>query len=120
MESTVTGHEQSWVKVNAKVDREMVGIITSLSHIEGLETLQSCQESIDGDAYIYFWCGTWDKVCRLVFGELLPALRNAGIEATGAVEVFNNSMPTAKIGFSARVLNQATLALESFVATALS
>jgi hypothetical protein len=112
----MAAHEQVWVQVNTKVDHGIAGVIRALTSIKGLETLQSCEGTPDGDAYVYFWCGDWDQICRLVFGGILPAL--AGIETTAAVEVFNGSPPTAKIGFSARDLDKATLALESFAITA--
>lgn len=112
-------HEQVWVKVNAEVDKGMARIVSALSSIEGLQTLQSCEGSGLPEAYVYFWYGSWEKVSRLIFADLLPALQSAGIDAIGAVEIFNGSLPTGKIGFSAAALAKATAAIESFVSTSL-
>lgn len=113
----MAAHEQTWVRVNAQVDKRMARIVSALSQIEGLQTLQSCQGNERGsEAYIYFWYGPWQETCRFVFAALLPALQSAGIEDVNvSVEVFNGSLPTGKIGFSARALERATLAVEAFV-----
>ena len=110
-------HEQVWVKVNAEVDRGMARIVAALSSIDGLQTLQSCERSPEGEAYVHFWYGQWEQTSRLVFQKIIPKLEAAGISATGSVEVFNGSLPTARIGFSAAALEKATAAIEALVAT---
>jgi hypothetical protein len=108
-------HQQSWVKVNTRVDCNMVRIVSALSSISGLETLQSCEGDDRGEAYVHFWYGpSWERACGIVFGGLLTALQVAGVPATAAVEIFNGSLPTARIAFDARALEQATLAVEKF------
>lgn len=114
----MTGHEQVWVKTNSHVDRGIAGIVMALSSMEGLETLQSCQESHNGDAYVYFWYGNWESVCRLVFDGLLPEIQNSGVDASGAVEVLNSGIPTGKIWFSAREIQKVYLALNRYVSSA--
>jgi hypothetical protein len=108
-------HPQVWVKVNAQVDHGMARIVSALNSLHGLQTVQSCEGS--PEAYVYFWYGSWQQVSDLVFSGLLPALQAADIDATGAVEIFNKSLPTAKIAFNAAVLDKATAAIESFVST---
>ena len=110
-------HEQVWVKVNAEVDKGMARIVAALSSIDGLRTLQSCEHSQDGESYLHFWYGSWEQTADLVFGKIVPALESAGISATGAVEVFNGSSPTGRIGFSAAALEKATAAIEALVPT---
>ena len=113
-------HEQVWVKVNTEVDCGMAKIVTALTSIEGLRTLQSCEGRPGSEAYIYFWYGTWEQTSRLVFDGLIPELEKGGISATGAVEVFNGSLPTAKIGFDSAALIKATAVIECYVSTLLS
>lgn len=108
-------HEQVWVKVNAEVDKGMAPIVSALSCLEGLQTLQSCQCSQAGEAYVHFWYGPWEQASRLVFEKIIPALESVGIAAVGAVEVFNGSLPTARIGFNAAALGEATAAIEAAV-----
>jgi hypothetical protein len=110
-------HEQVWVKVNAPVDKGMARIVSALNSVDGLQTLQSCQGSAAGEAYIYFSYGSWDKTARLVFEGIVPALESSGTNTTGVVEVFNGSLPIAKISFDAAVLEKATAAIESFIST---
>lgn len=110
-------HDQVWVKVNAEVDRGMAGIVSALSSLQGLRTLQSCQCSSTGESYVHFWYGSWEQVSELVFGRIVPALEKSGISSTGGVEVFNGSLPTGRIGFSAAALEKATAVVESVVAT---
>jgi hypothetical protein len=110
-------HQQIWVKVNAEVDKGMARIVSALSSLGGLRTLQSCECSPSGESYVFFWYGSWEQASRLVFEKIVPVLESAGISATGAVEIFNGSLPTARIGFSAAVLEKATAAIETLVAT---
>ena len=95
----------------------MARIVTALTSIEGLRTLQSCEGNVGSEAYIYFWYGAWEQTSRLVFDGLIPVLEKAGINATGAVEVFNGSLPTAKISFDAAALIEATAAIECYLST---
>lgn len=110
-------HEQVWVKVNAEVDKGMARIVAALSSLDGLRTLQSCEHSQDNESYVHFWYGSWEQTADLVFGKIVPALESAGVPATGAVEVFNGSFPTGRIGFSATALEKATAAIEALVPT---
>lgn len=115
----MAAHQQTWVKVNARVDRGIAGLIAALSSIPGLETLQSCEDDPQsGEAYVYFWYGSWIETCSLLFGKIIPALESKGIKTTGSVEVFNGSPPTAKIRFSAKAIPEATSALQSIALSA--
>lgn len=110
----MTVHEQTWVKVNTKVDKGMARIVAALSLFDGLQTLQSCERNASEEAYVFFWHGSWQQTASLVFDGLLPTLEQSGVDATGAVEVFNGSLPTAKIAFNAAALEKATAAIEAF------
>lgn len=117
----MTAHRQVWVKVNAQVDAGVAELVSILSAIDGLQTMQSC-EGIKGesDAYVYFGCGDADLTAHVLFSHLLPALQNRDIPCTGQVEIFNGSEPTAKLAFSAESLANATSALKAAVPSASS
>ena len=68
-------HAQTWVKVNAPVDRAIAELVLALSKIDGLETIESCQDAPGhGNAFVFFRYGTWEECGVLMFDELLPML----------------------------------------------
>lgn len=111
----MAAHEQTWVKVNAQVDRGIAHLVSLLNAIPGVQTLQSCEGFDDSPAYVYFWYKDWESTCALVFGTLLPCLESAGCSPTVSVEVFNGSMPTAKLSLNAEALGKATSALKAML-----
>jgi hypothetical protein len=74
----MTVHEQSWVKVNAQVDRGVVPLIEALNAFPELRTMESCETDGD-DAWVCFDAGTenWNKLAEIVFGLLGPRLMDA-------------------------------------------
>ena len=93
-------HPQTWVHVNAQVDEAVAEVVSTLNELPGLMTVQSCQGGDGKPAYIYFYFGDWEQVCRFVFTKLGPAVREAaGEEPMISVEVFNDSPPMAKLTF---------------------
>ncbi len=69
---------QSWVKVNAQVDRGVVALIEALNAVPGLRTMESCET--DGDeAWVCFDAGaaSWNQLGEIVFGWLGPKLIDA-------------------------------------------
>ena len=73
---TGTPHPQVWAKVNAPVDAGVAPLVSALSRIDGLETIESCQgDSSGAPAFVIFSYGSWEKCGALLFGEILPTLR---------------------------------------------
>ena len=76
------GHEQTWVKVNARVDTGIAELVAALSRFPKLETTESCQGNEGrSDAFVLFWYGPywadpWHGICEFAFGFLLPRLRH--------------------------------------------
>jgi hypothetical protein len=101
--------------VNTQVDRGIAPLVSLLSSIPGVQTLQSCQGFDDSPAYVYFWYRDWKSTCDLVFGRILPCLESAGCSPTVSVEVFNGSQPTAKLSLAAEALAKATSALSKLL-----
>lgn len=103
-------HRETWVKVNAPVDRKVASLISILSSVPMLRTLESCQGQLGGLGFVYFLYGGWEKVCRFAFGLMAPAL--VKIDGTAiSVEVFNASEPMAKLSFRAETIDSVTSAL---------
>lgn len=68
-------HRQVWVKVNAPVDEGVAGLVSALSKVDGLETIESCQGSPDGSpAFVFFRLGDWRRCGAYLFDHLLPAI----------------------------------------------
>ena len=79
----MTQHREVPVKVNAWVDEGIADLVSALSEIEGLVTLESCQGDKDGnDAFVVFRYGDWQQCGELLIWALLigdvarPSLRN--------------------------------------------
>lgn len=68
-------HEQTWVKVNAPVDRGIAELVTALSGFSKLQTIESCQGD-NGWAWVCFACGdsgrSWRELAEFVLGFLGP------------------------------------------------
>lgn len=104
-------HSQTWVKVNALVDAELRELVSILSSVPQLQTIDSCQGDTQKAGWVYFYYGAWERCAELVFGTLATALR--GLDGFSlSVEVFNGSDPLGKIGFRAEALPKLTSTLK--------
>ena len=73
--ASMTDHRKVLVKVNAWVDEGIADLVSALSEIEGLATLESCQGDIGSrDAFVIFRYGNWQKCGELLFGRMLPRM----------------------------------------------
>jgi hypothetical protein len=71
----MTDHRKVFVKVNAWVDEGIADLVSALSEIEGLITLESCQgDTGTRDAFVSFRYGDWQKCGELLFGRVLPRM----------------------------------------------
>lgn len=112
----MTMHTQTWVKVNAQVDSALAEIVRILNMVDGLETLQSCQgESGRQDAYIYFSLGRWENLCRFVFDEVAPRLREHLGEDVKLEIIAAETSPIAKLSFRAEAVPLVASALKEVV-----
>lgn len=72
-------HKQTWVKINAPVDKEIVKLIEVLSSFPRLETVESCQGNANRSAWVCFrygdyWLHPWRDLASFVLGYLGPGL----------------------------------------------
>lgn len=105
-------HKQVWIKVNAKVDRGISNIVALLNEIDGLITLDSC-EGKNKWSYVYFRYGTYQTICKLLFGRLAPALiKKYGEDVVLSAEVSSDLEPIGKIAFRKELTNKLFLALQ--------
>ena len=71
----MTEHREVPVKVNAWVDEGIADLVSALSEIEGLVTLESCQgDAGEHDAFVVFRYGDWRQRGELLFGRILPGM----------------------------------------------
>jgi len=71
----MTDHREVPVKVNAWVDEGIADLVSALSQIEGLVTLESCQgDAGERDAFVVFRYGDWRQCGELLFGKILPQM----------------------------------------------
>lgn len=62
-----TKHKQVIVKVNAECDEQIVPLVLALNGIEGIFTLESCQEWKPCEAVVWFTYGTYgERSCEEV------------------------------------------------------
>lgn len=67
-------HNEVQVKVNAFVDEGIADLVSALSDVPGLITMESCQGGDGQDAYVHFRMGSWRDAGAFLFDGLLPAM----------------------------------------------
>ncbi len=74
----MTDHREIMVKVNAPVDEGVAPLVSALSEIDNLVTMESCEgERASKDAFVVFHLGSWRECGEFLFGLLLPAMPDA-------------------------------------------
>lgn len=105
-------HEQTYVRVNARVDIGIAELVDSLSRFPFVETLESCQgtpgEGEDAcPAFVYFVCGRWQGMAEFVFGFLGPKLVDVA-DSAAMLSASTNGQgdPLVKIKMPAEVVSK--------------
>lgn len=63
------------IKVNAPVDEGIGPLVSALSKIDGLETIESCQGIPENQkAFVLFRFGEWQQCGKFLFDCLLPMI----------------------------------------------
>ena len=115
-------HKQTWVKVNAQVDEGIAEIVTILSQVEDLETIESCQgrpaanpqEGVEPMAYVYFYLGNWQTLGRFAFGTIAPAIKEIE-RASIMIEIVGRCEPRGRLAASTPSLQSLAVALSAAV-----
>jgi len=108
-------HTQTWVKVNAPIDERIAELVSVLNQVEGLETLQSCQgDSGERQGYVYFSLDGWQNLCRFVFEDIAPRVKDYLGEDV-KLEIVAGARPMARMSFSAEAVPIVTSALKEVV-----
>ena len=117
----LNSHVQTWVKVNAPVDQGIAEVVSILSEVEGLQTVESCQgepvrDHLDRDVlgFVFFYLGDWRTISEFAFGTIAPALGGIG-GATITVEMFGGSDPMGKLGVLAPEIPKLAAALRQAI-----
>ncbi len=68
-------HHETFVKVNARVDRNIAELVSALSEIDGLETIESCEGDPERKpAFVIFRYGSWRDCGEFLFDKMLTAM----------------------------------------------
>jgi hypothetical protein len=111
----MAAHAQTWVKVNAPIDAKIAEMVSLLNQVEGLETLQSCQgDSGERQGYVYFSLDGWQNLCRFVFEDIAPRVKDYLGEDV-KLEIVAGERPMARMSFSAEAVPIVTSALKEVV-----
>ena len=109
-------HKEVLVKVNARCDVGVAPLVSLLSSIPYVETLQSCQGTLGkSEGYVYLRCANWRQTCALLFGKIAPAIRRHIDDESARIEVFGNDNPIGKITFQSGSLFSITADLNLMV-----
>lgn len=110
-------HEQVCIKVNACVDKAIAPLIEALSSIEGVVTMESCQEWFPKEACVLFYYGfnltDWEALGRLCFG-LAEKIRKYSPDSGCIVSLEwqgNNDQPWGRLVVRPEYIGEVTDAL---------
>jgi len=72
-------HPQTWVKVNAPVDKSIKDLVTALNRFPKLQTIESCQGNSTKWPWVCFYYGEywkhqWKEISNFVLGFLGPGI----------------------------------------------
>lgn len=71
----MTEHREVPVRVNAWVDEGIADLVSALSEIGGLVTIESCQGTLgERSAFVVFRLGDWRQCGEFLFGQILPRM----------------------------------------------
>lgn len=69
-----TKHKQILVKVNAECDEQIAPLVLALNSIEGIFTVESCQEWKTCEAIVWFTYGTYGRYSFQEVAQLLQTI----------------------------------------------
>ena len=93
-------HQQTWVTVNAPVDKGVGGIVSALSEFAGLQTVESCEGDSEHGPWVCFrygsyWEHPWRELADFVLGYMARGLiaavgddANVRIQVTASGQIF--------------------------------
>lgn len=112
-------HSQVWIKVNAPCDEGIAPLVSALNLIQGVLTVDSCQEGSWG-AYIFFTYGrNWRELACLLqeMSTLLSSLQLPCGYSFRLEWLGSNSSPRAQLSMEAEHVGYVTDGIQRIVAT---
>jgi hypothetical protein len=111
----MSAHAETFVKVNAAVDCGVAELVSALSDIDGLVTIESCEgQPGRAKAFVIFRFRDWRKCGEFLFVHLLNAMDD-GLKADVAVSIdaygIDNSL--GRISASPEVVGQVASAVRN-------
>jgi hypothetical protein len=75
----MNGHKQTWIKVNAHVDKSLEGLILALNLFPKLQTFESCVGDNNNKPWVNFFYGEysnhpWKELADFVLGYFGPGI----------------------------------------------
>jgi len=113
----MAGHQQTWVKVNAPVDKAIVGVVSALSAFPTLETIESCEDVAGRGAWVCFrygayWDHPWRELADFVLGYLAPRLsRTVGDDASVRIQTTPSGQVFGEISIRPEAVSNVETAL---------
>ncbi len=112
---TKKAHRQVCIKTNTFVDVGIAEIVTILNLINGLVTIESCEDR-QGWGFVTFWYGDWWKLCRLLFKRLAPKLnKELGEDVSINATLYGRDIPQGEIKYRVEAKIQFTSTLKSII-----
>jgi hypothetical protein len=106
-----------WVKVNAAVDDGIAALVTALSRIAGLQTLESCQGGDGHNAVVFFRLGGWRECGAFVFERLMPRMSpDLRSEVRLAIDAYDSDVAQASITLEPAAIPALTRIVEQLAA----
>jgi hypothetical protein len=72
-------HKQTWIKVNAPVDKLIRGLVSALNLFPKLQTIESCQGNGNSQSWVNFYYGehwkhSWKELANFVLEYFGPGI----------------------------------------------
>ena len=107
-------HKQVQVRINARVDEGVAGLVSALSALPWIETVDSCEGERGRDdwpASVCFSCGDWRRASVFVHSRLAPALARLGVGESVRMYDNGDGNPLVEVRFPAEATPEVTSAV---------
>lgn len=110
-------HPQTWIKVNACVDKGVADLVATLNEIPRLRTIESCQGASGNSAWVCFQYGdNWKDLANFVLGNLGTQLaREVGDVVSVSIQITSFGEVQGEISIRAGGMKRVMATLKTLV-----